>query len=229
MGKLPEPQAARGALQRFYQSKQEAFSWVKARHEGSEMAGPLLMSPSNEYFQQPAPLLIIGQETNGWEYVLDVAAQMKHYEGFGVGRTYLPSPFWNVTRKAEKALGNAAYSCAWTNLSKFDFKSGRSYGQYEKAISTLDGMLVEEISILNPAVCQFFTGPAFDQRLRCTFPGLAYEPVPGWSTRQLCQLVHAQLPAYSFRTYHPNFLRRRGLEKRFIDFLTSLPRAQADG
>ena len=66
-------------------------------------------------------------------------------------------PFWNVTRKLEKALGNDAHSCAWTNFSKYDVDAGRAYGEHEKEISTLDNLLKKEIEILKPKICVLLT------------------------------------------------------------------------
>jgi hypothetical protein len=56
--------------------------------------------------------LAIGQETYGWEIFSDVvteeecAGMMSAYEDFNVGEKYYASPFWNVIRKIETALGN---------------------------------------------------------------------------------------------------------------------------
>jgi hypothetical protein len=86
-----------------------------------DLAGPFLMSPNPDYYNQPNRLLIIGQQTNGWSNQIDnLKKQMQQYEDFNVGKEYHASPFWNITRKVEMALDNKPYSCAWTNLNKFD-------------------------------------------------------------------------------------------------------------
>jgi len=61
--------------------------------------GPLFMSPNEKYALQPNPLLIIGQETYGWEELNypatqeDCSKMMEAYENFNVGINYYGSPF----------------------------------------------------------------------------------------------------------------------------------------
>jgi hypothetical protein len=206
-----------------YSQRHTDFKTVRATYPDDDLAGPFLMSPNDKYAKQLNPLLIIGQETYGWSYhVDDLVKQMEVYEKFNVGEDYYASPFWNVTRKVEKALGNEAHSCAWTNFSKYDLDGGRAYGDYETTISTLDNVLVDEIRILQPKVCIFFTGPSFDNRIRNVFDGVSFEQVTDFDLRQLCQLKHADLPILTFKTYHPNYLRRSGQETDFIKFITDL-------
>lgn len=212
------------ALHQLYVSRQADFDNVKSQFQGIDLAGPLLMAPNALYSQQPNPLLIVGQETKGWGYLQGEAIreQMAVYEEFNVGEEYYASPFWNVTRKVEQALGNAPYSCGWTNLSKFDVNGGRSFGSQERIISAVDDLLVSEISLLKPKVCLFFTGPTFDSRVRRTFPGVVYQTVDEWPERELARLVHPDLPVNTFRTYHPNYLRRSGRETAFIQFIKEI-------
>lgn len=203
-----------------YKRKQADFTSIMSEFPDDDLAGPFLMSPNEKYPLQRNPLLIIGQETNGWMYnVEDLEKQMKHYEDFNVGITYKSSPFWNITRKIETALGSEPYSCAWTNVNKFDLDAGRPFGAYEKAISTVDNVLIEEIQIAKPKVCLFYTGPSFDNRLKEIFNGIEFIEIPGWTLRQLCQLKHPLLPELSFRSYHPKSLRLRYLEEDFVDFI----------
>jgi hypothetical protein len=210
-------------LHDLYLQKQPAFQALRQQFPTADLAGPLLLSPNAAYSKQKYPLLIIGQETKGWQYhVQDIAKQMAVYEEFNVGETYYASPFWNVTRKVERALGSVPYSCSWTNVSKFDLDGGRSYGQYEQAISDLDDILTTEISILQPEVCIFFTGPDFDYRLNRIFTGLRYNAVSDWNKRALARLEHPLLPPHCFRTYHPRYLRLRRQETAFIETIAGL-------
>ncbi|MGN7821111.1 hypothetical protein ACTJJB_13350 [Chitinophaga sp. 22536] len=94
------------------------------------LAGPFLMSPNAAYSNQKLRLLIVGQETCGWGDSADVAEQMEVYESFNIGENYRATPFWNMARKIERALGNEEYSCAWSNVSKFDLDGGRAYGKF---------------------------------------------------------------------------------------------------
>ena len=212
-------------LLKAYQDRQADFKNIKTQFPDKNMAGPILISPNEKYAGQPNPLLIVGQETKGWGYhVEDLNKQIEVYENFNVGINYYSSPFWNVVRKIEKVLGNEPHSCAWTNISKFDLDGGRSYGEYETAIATLDNLLTTEINILKPKVCLFFTGPSFDGRIKKTFSDIEFGTVPGYLTRHLSQLKHPDLPTLTFRSYHPNYLRRRKLETDYLTFIAGLPK-----
>lgn len=216
-------------LFRLYQNSQPIFRDIVGAFPGDELGGPFLMSPDQNYSVQKNPLLIIGQETNGWTYHVDeIQKQMDTYEEFNVGQDFNSTTFWNVIRKVEHVLGNDPHSCAWTNLSKFDLYGGKSYGKYEKAIAQLDKLIVDEVRILDPKVCLFFTGPDFDTRLKKALPGIKFEAVENWNAKQFCRLVHPQLPENSFRSYHPKSLRLRRLENDLLNYLTKLGSEQLE-
>jgi len=189
------------------------------------ICGPLLISPNEKYALQPYPLLIIGQETNGWGICKSPVTQeglmklMVEYEEFCVGKDYYASPFWNVTRKIEQLLGNEPFSCAWTNISKYDLNCGRPDAEHEKILSPMDNLLVDEIRIMKPKICIFFTGYLLDYRIQNIFKNVEFLQVNGFTSSQLCQLKHDQLPLLTYRTYHPGYLRRGGLEEQFIEFI----------
>src|SRR4051794_1196676 len=94
-------------LLQLYKEKQESFRNVLSSFPSDDLAGPFLMSPSPFYKEQKSPLLIVGQETNGWTYFVDeIERQMYTYEQYNVGSNLDHLPFWNIIRKVEKALGN---------------------------------------------------------------------------------------------------------------------------
>ena len=206
-----------------YLEKQALFKSVVKRFPFDDLAGPFLMSPDAQYEKQKLPFLVVGQETNGWtNHIDEIDKQMSAYEQFHVGKDNPASAFWDTIRKLEKILGNDPYSCAWTNLSKFDLYGVRTYGKYEKAIAVADVVLAEEIRILNPKVCMFFTGPYFDTRLKGVFSGLEFLEIPGWNPKQFCALKHQDLPLFTFRSYHPRSLRLKSLERDFIKYMSSI-------
>jgi len=204
-------------LTKLYSSKLNAFKLIRDTFPNDDLAGPFLMSPNILYGKQKNKLMIIGQQTKGWSYDhKNINNQLEAYEEFNVGENYYASPFWNITRKLEKTLGNDMLSCAWTNLNKFDLDEDRPYGEYEKAIAELDSILIDEIDILKPNICMFYTGPDFDNRLKDIFTGLNFIEIDGWNIRQFCKLGHEKLPENSYRSYHPKSLRIQHLEERFI-------------
>jgi len=206
-----------------YQSQQHKFREIVDQFPNEKLYGPYLVSPSNKYIEQKNRLLIIGQETNGWsEYVENLDKQMQCYEEFNVGETYKSTPFWNVTRKVEKIINHEQFSCVGANINKFDVDQRRPKGKHETAISTLDNILVSEISILKPKICIFFTSHTFDYRLKEIFSEVELLKVDGFTTKELCQLKHPNLPELSFRTYHPKFLRINRKEGKFLAFISTL-------
>jgi hypothetical protein len=211
------------SLYNLYSSHQRTFESIVAQFPGQDVAGPLLLSPSEKYQQQARKLLIVGQETKGWGYYADnIEAGMRHYEEFNVGQGYYSSPFWNVTRKVERLLRNQEYSCAWTNISKFDVEHKRASGEQLAAISEIDSLLIKEIEIIQPDIVLFYTGPDFDSRIVKLFPGIRMEQVPGFDLRQVARLRHKLLPGMAIRSCHPNSLRLRKLEPGFLEYVSSL-------
>src|SRR4051812_5177901 len=128
----------REELIRLYQEEQPTFLKVVKTFPQDDLAGPFLMSPNHHYAAQRFPLLIVGPETNGWtRYIDEIERQMGTYENYNVGVKESQTAFWKVIRQVEKMLGNDAFSCAWTNLSRFDLYGGKPHGQYSKVISLL--------------------------------------------------------------------------------------------
>lgn len=211
------------ALFNLYREKQPLFRSVVKRFPFDDLAGPFLMSPDAAFHSQKVPLLVIGQETSGWKSnVEEIDKQMHAYEEFSAGKTNRYSAFWDNIRKMETLLGNDQFSTAWTNLSKFDLYGVRSYGKYEKAFATADAILAEEVRIVNPSMCMFFTGPYFDTRLKAVFEGLEFIEIPGWNLKQFCVLRHPRLPVLSFRSYHPRSLKLKSLEKNFLTYISQI-------
>ncbi|MCX6227094.1 MAG: hypothetical protein NTV01_20485 [Bacteroidia bacterium] len=210
-------------LTQLYRERSKDFKHIIETFPEDDLAGPFLMSPNELYQHQPIRLLIVGQQTNGWSYDFDdIGKQMANYEEFNLGIYYYSSPFWNITRKLELALGNVEYSCAWTNLNKYDLDSKRPFGNFEKEISKFDSILIDEIKILKPDACIFFTGPSFDLRIKSLFNGIVFEKIENWDMKQLCRIIHEILPELTFRTHHPKSLRIRYLEEKFIEYIRML-------
>src|SRR4051812_48381857 len=136
-------------LLQLYRLQQPVFRDIISNFPNDDLAGPFLMSPTLRYKTQNHPLLIVGQETNGWTHYIDeLEKQMHTYEKFNVGISQPMNAFWNIIRKVESVLGNEPCSCAWTNMSRFDLYGGKVYGKYEKQIAKLDKLIADEIRIL---------------------------------------------------------------------------------
>jgi hypothetical protein len=212
-------------LLKVYYNRTPDFQDIQDSCKGDDISGVLLMSPDESSAGQPFPFFVVGRETFGWKAFADVVSKeecedmMCEYEDFKVGRYYYSSPFWNVIRKIEKVLGNKAYSCFWTNISKYDQACGTPDAKHEELFSAVDNLLIDEIRITAPKICIFFTSYRFDYRLKNIFEQVEFIEVDGFDLKTLCLLKHPSLPILTFRTYHPRYLRMRGWEESVIDFI----------
>jgi hypothetical protein len=149
-----------------------------------------------------------------------VEALIQGYKAFDYSK-YQPEnargPFWVAYRTLRDTLeGNIDASILWTNLFRMSVDVGsviRNASSDEILIlqKVQVGLLTDEISILKPKVIVFFTGPYYDNALAQEFPNIGYSPLKSRTTRVAAILSHPKLPLCSIRTYHPGFLRRRGL------------------
>jgi hypothetical protein len=191
----------------------EAVSRWSTEHQ--KFNGPYLCSPGKEYCDSKLKIVIVGQETNGWTSHTDVSKQMQTYSDFSLGKKYFSSPFWNVIRKIEKELNGEHYCCASLNLNKFDINGKPPREPFLTTIEKLDHILYDEIQLLKPDVVIFFTGPKYDRRISKLFNNELTE-IDGFHKRKLAEMTLADKPFKIFRTYHPNYLRRTGLENQVI-------------
>ena len=212
-------------LRDLYQTHLERFAQFVNSIPNERFEGPLLMEPST-YFQQPRKLLIVGQETFGWccEYD-DINAQLKLYREFNMGENH-PTPFFNITRKIESILRIEKCSCAWSNLNRFDHDGKSPRGPNKEKIleelSKLDFLVKEEIQILKPDICLFYTNWKYDHRLAALYPGVQFQNIDGLPSGHFARLTHEALPKLTFRTPHPRTIRTRKWEDAFLTFMGSL-------
>ncbi|MBM5572092.1 MULTISPECIES: hypothetical protein [Deefgea] len=201
-----------------YTSQLEEFKKINNQCSGI-LQGPFLCSPGKKYLESAKKIIFVGQETNGWPSNFDVEYQMKAYSEFDLGANYFSSPFWNVIRKIEKAISNDHYCSAWLNLNKFDENNKSPSAANLAILEKLDYILLKEIEFLSPDIVILFTGPKYDNRVTNLFNQVPQE-IEGFNTRHLAEvrLVNRQFKIY--RTYHPNYLRRSGLESKIIQAIS---------
>lgn len=215
-------------LLKVYCNRIPDFQHIQDVCKREDISGAFLMSPNKNYTRQPFPFLAIGQETNGWEKFSEIVTEeeckdmMSAYEEFNVGEKYYSSPFWNIIRKIETTLGNEPYSCTWTNISKYDQNHGSPDAEHEELFSIVDNLLIDELKIIKPKICIFFTGHNFDYRLKNIFNKIKFIEVDGFDINTLCLLKHPDLPILTYRTYHPKYLRLKKIEESAISFINEL-------
>jgi hypothetical protein len=209
------------ALRDLYTNNLGRFAQFVHSFPDEDLQGPLLMEPT-AYFQQPRKLFVIGQETGGWGYHYDdIDAQLAVYKKFNLGEQW-PGPFWNITRKVESILGIERCSCAWSNLNRFDQEGHAPTGKILDEVSKLDFLVRDEIRILRPDICLFYTNWKYDDRIKALYPGAEFNDIGGLPSTHFASVIHTDLPKLTFRTPHPRSIRMRGYEKAFLGFLNGL-------
>lgn len=209
-------------LDDFYLANHDRLITVRESFGDTHLEGPLLMD-LDSYWQQPVKLMIVGQETNGWNCDYDDLQSLKKtYREFNMGEQYYSSPFWNITRKIEAIIGIPAFSCAWTNLNRFDYEGGSVPDNAVPKLSELDYFVRDEVRIASPDVCLFYTNRKNDSRLAAVFSDLEFQKVEGLAYNHFCRLVHPSLPHHTYRTPHPRTIRMRGWESSFLSVMERL-------
>lgn len=206
-------------LNDLYETHWDEITEIRNKNPG--LSAPILVKYPVSYMSQKVKLMIVGQQTQGWcdGGINDLLAC---YEDFNFGESYYASPFWNITRKIEKILNIDAYAIIWSNLNRCDFNSERPTDKIEKDLMALSKMLAVEIEILEPNIVLFFSGPNFDEHIKSSFSGCCFESVKGFTQRELLRVQHELLPSHAYRVYHPKYMRIRGIEPRFIEYVESI-------
>jgi len=202
-------------LKELYQSQINLIAEFASSFAEERLQGPLLMDPTT-YYHQPTKLLIVGQETAGWSSKYEnVEEQLITYRKFNLGEK-ANSPFWNITRRIEEQLGIQPLSCAWTNLNRYDQAGKPPAGMVLQALPSLDFLVLEEIQILCPDVCLFYTNRKNDHRLTALYPGLQFSDIEGLPSSLFARLTHAELPSLTLRTPHPKWMQLKRWSATFL-------------
>ncbi|MHB8057270.1 MAG: hypothetical protein ACYDHC_05175 [Desulfuromonadaceae bacterium] len=202
-------------LLELYKSHESVIYEISSRCS-EDMEGPFLIAPDEAYWSARTKVVFVGQETNGWSSQDDISSQMATYTRFDLGKSYYSSPFWNVIRKFESALTGSNFSSAWLNFNRYDQEGGRPSWDNQCILSELDFLFLEELKLLTPDIVIFFTGPNYDERIAALMEA-TYLPVKNFPIRQLGEIKASEFKTIMFRTYHPNYLRRSGLEEKVIE------------
>ena len=190
------------------------------------LIGPDLIWIDDEYENSSSRIAIIGKEQFGWDYSFpefvsnwSVPQAVNAYREFDFGMNYVASPFWQFFHAVRKIAfpdeQEKRRKIIWTNLLKFvslDTEPIIWKPYADVAFDIQKDIFPSELSIAQPDVCIFVTGPNYDFILERYFPGVFFEPL-GLPVRQFARLVHPELPINSFRTYHPNYLNRNRAER----------------
>ncbi|EKI8843675.1 hypothetical protein OGY07_04750 [Citrobacter sp. Cs237] len=203
-------------LNQLYINNISILNKYSERYSDKNLHGPLLLNIS-KYSYQKIKLMVVGQETFGWSKSPSIADQQATYQKFNFGESYYSSAFWNVIRKVERSLNIEPYAIAWSNLNRFDVDCGSpDRTELAQDIASLDYLVKEEISILKPDVCIFFTNHKYDKRLKDLYQDLVFDNIDGLPKKHFSKLHHPDLPKYTLRAPHPRTIRTQRWEDDFI-------------
>jgi len=178
-----------------------------------DYAGPHLpYCWEEQYFKSKHRLVIFGQETNGWysDYMKsdeDIRKNIQVYKDFQLGANY-NSNFWRYAHRINLKLnGFEELNFIWMNVNKFGRDSAK--GKPDKIVLDNEvkyyNLLADELAILQPEVCIFFTGPFYDQDIKNKLSDLNFQEFCDFNQRKLARLTSKHLPKHSYRTYHPGY------------------------
>ena len=209
------------------------------------LSPPLLISVFDKWIESRYKIVVIGQETAGWDfkrndvnypyyswnYDFDICkfidfksigaesaikAMVHGYREFDFSRhqpTNYNGPFWTAYRQLRRNLENDLNrSILWTNVFRMDVDNNsvikNATDQERQSIYEItSGLLSDELSILNPKVVIFFTGPDYDEAIKRQFPNVHFNGFAQHELRKVARLIHPSLPECTIRTYHPKYLR----------------------
>lgn len=170
--------------------------------------------------------MVLGQETNGWAEggCKLPSILMEKYESFfndGV-KVKWKGPFWNETKRFIQLLKvkypEQKVSYTYNNVVKIGKSSGKGFPGdvvYKSELENLN-VLQGEISILNPNLLLFFSGPNYDCRIKNKLQITEPEKVEDFELSQLSKFFVkvGDKKILAFRTYHPRALYDSRIAKR---------------
>ena len=188
-------------------------------------AYPILLSVNEDKLKEASlKIMFFGQEPNVWDASETVEGLMKYYRqfvccdsDFNVKRR---GHFWNGVKKIIKLIQNERDEEVIYPIYNNVIKVGKINGpgrppEYTyKVEREYFNVILEEISILKPDICIFFTGPHYDDVISDIFGRLDYIPLLPFSNRELAKLNIPNV-SLSIRTYHPRYLYGNSIEDYF--------------
>lgn len=189
-----------------------------------EPTNPLLLDVPEEYFLANCKILIFGQETNDWDGLFPHPKNIDHllenYRAFYNTDCCFSygGQFWNGVSSLKKAFtekltkSGKTQSIVWNNIIKIGKvnNKGTPNNQILKWQDAWFDVVSFEVSVLEPDIVIFFTGPHYDKFITRVFGDAIFERLNRRESRQLARVKSRFLPEYAIRTYHPGYLWRNG-------------------
>ena len=193
----------------------------------------LLMVRDEEAFERAEiRVMVVGQETNSWytPFHSDLQPIVDQYDRFfNTGECWsYGGQFWNGVKRFQELLQarfpDKTIRLVWNNIVKIGkhgavgFPPEYIYEAERKHFSVFQN----EVNILRPTVVLFLTGPNYDSAIADNFGPVEMVPLHApFSTRQIAKVSLPGVPS-AYRTYHPNYLWRKGINSYFEAIIEQL-------
>ncbi len=188
----------------------------------SKWDGPHLMYCwEQDYKDAHLKILFIGQENNAfydcaWD---QIKKPIDKYAEFALAEKNEHSLFWQAVYEIKSLLNPKSENSKnflWTNVSKYSTWEGKRITDEDfHFINKNLNLLESEISIINPDIVIFFSGPDYDRWIKAQFSSTVQFDEKVLSTIPARELSFFKvveedcvLPNRTYRTYHPNYLNR---------------------
>lgn len=197
--------------------------WQSLVGYGTKIGDPIPANPMLLKFDELAfsradkRIMICGQETWGWDsFGTSIDAGMNTYQRFFIERGFYPgygrSAFWKAFRFFERSLSDTfqgqQIQFIYQNISKI----GRNDDQtgVTTNIRNLERehfpVFRKEVTLLQPDIILFLTGPDRDHDIRFHYPDATFNPAGDETNIRKCAWVSSSaLPSLSLRLYHPSY------------------------
>jgi hypothetical protein len=223
-------------LLKLYQSNwnslSEKLEEIKTSALPTKPTNPLLIRVGNEekYFNSDIRVMIFGQETNDWgnDFQNNIENTLSIYDDFFNSNYCFKygGQFWNGISRFLKILEdqnpNKAIEFVWNNVVKIGKSGGK--GMPPNYIYQIEqenfSILKNEVEILEPNLILFLSGPNYDSILSNQFDNPDFEKIENYSQRQIAKIKLENID-FTFRTYHPNFLWRNGINDYFNEIINT--------
>lgn len=187
----------------------------------------------HNYKEMKQKILVVGQETNGWEFNESVKDSMLFTLRFLYSSQHNDKLSFTFPFDFCKSVNDYNYDenyrktyFAWVSLRKFAYNENHEEPLNKEAQSIIDNefdILEEEIKIINPDIVLFLTGPTdkYEKLLQNELKEVKYNEIKNsnYTKREFARLEHKSLPENSFRIYNTSYLAIKKLENEYLQEL----------
>ena len=218
-------------LLKLYNSKNEVIKEIEELNKELKCGKLALLLPSvpRNYQKAKYKIMVIGQELNGGygirsEPRITMLDNLRGQSFDSCGRSFFsfPAELCHAVNEIGGKLNRKEIRSyfVWSEIRKFSYhkktnsenKAPRTQlnKEVQNLIDTKFNILEDEISIINPDIILFLTGPDYDFDIEKQLKGVEFKTVENYKIGQFARVEHPVLEGRkAFRLYHPEYLLKR--------------------